>query len=139
MNGPKLSACALALALSVFSSGVAAAQSPWDTVLAKPPPAAHASDFRGKANAVFLDGEDWRGRPTRFFAWYALPDGASATNRCPGVVLVHGGEGTAFDWWVRLWNERGYAAKYALDGRPITKVGLAFSSKERNITEWKAK
>ncbi len=35
-------------------------------------------------------------------------------------------------------DERGYAAKYALDGRPITKVGLAFSSKERNITEWKA-
>ena len=110
MNGPKLSACALALALSVFSSGVAAAQSPWDAVLAKPPPAAYAADFRGKANAVFLDGEDWRGRPTRFFAWYALPDGASATNRCPGVVLVHGGEGTAFDWWVRMWNERGYAA-----------------------------
>jgi hypothetical protein len=36
-------------------------------------------------------------------------------------------------------DERGYAAKYALDGRPITKVGLAFSSKERNITGWKAK
>ena len=34
-------------------------------------------------------------------------------------------------------DERGYATKYALDGRPITKVGLAFSSKERNITEWK--
>ena len=36
-------------------------------------------------------------------------------------------------------DERGYAAKYALDGRPVTKVGLTFSSKERNITEWKAK
>ena len=35
-------------------------------------------------------------------------------------------------------NERGYADKYALDGRPITKVGICFSSKERNITEWKA-
>ncbi len=33
-------------------------------------------------------------------------------------------------------DERGYANKYALDGRPITKVGIAFSSKERNITEW---
>jgi hypothetical protein len=36
-------------------------------------------------------------------------------------------------------DERGYATKYALDGRPVTKVGLAFSSKERNITDWKAK
>ena len=34
-------------------------------------------------------------------------------------------------------DERGYANKYALDGRPVVKVGLAFSSKERNITEWK--
>jgi hypothetical protein len=35
-------------------------------------------------------------------------------------------------------DERGYAQKYALDGRPVIKVGLAFSSKERNITEWKS-
>ncbi len=34
-------------------------------------------------------------------------------------------------------NERGYADKYALDGRPITKVGISFDPKERNITEWK--
>jgi len=34
-------------------------------------------------------------------------------------------------------NQRGYAHKYALDGRPVTKVGICFSSKERNITEWK--
>ena len=26
------------------------------------------------------------------------------------MVLVHGGGGTAFDYWVRLWNSRGYAA-----------------------------
>jgi len=35
-------------------------------------------------------------------------------------------------------NERGYAEKYRLDGRPVTKVGIAFSSKERNITGWLA-
>ena len=29
---------------------------------------------------------------------------------CPAMVLVHGGRGTAFDEWVRLWNGRGYAA-----------------------------
>ena len=34
-------------------------------------------------------------------------------------------------------NERGYADKYALDGRPITKIGICFSSQVRNITEWK--
>ena len=36
-------------------------------------------------------------------------------------------------------DRRGYAEKYKLDGRPITKVGIAFSSAERNITDWKTK
>ncbi len=35
-------------------------------------------------------------------------------------------------------DERGYARKYALDGRPVFKVGLAFSQQERNITGWKS-
>ena len=33
-------------------------------------------------------------------------------------------------------NEKGYAEKYRLDGRPVTKVGISFSSKDRNITEF---
>ena len=33
-------------------------------------------------------------------------------------------------------NQRGYADKYVTDGRQITKVGMSFSSTERNITEW---
>ena len=32
---------------------------------------------------------------------------------------------------------KGYAEKYRLDGRPVTKVGISFSSEERNITDWK--
>ena len=34
-------------------------------------------------------------------------------------------------------DRKGYADKYRLDGRPITKVGISFSSEERNITDWK--
>ena len=45
---------------------------------------------------------------------------------------------TSADEALRQIDERGYAGKYALDGRPVIKVGLAFSSKERNITEWKS-
>ena len=33
---------------------------------------------------------------------------------------------------------KGYTDKYALDGRPVTKVGIAFSSEERNITDWRS-
>ena len=35
-------------------------------------------------------------------------------------------------------NHKGYADKYALDGRPVTKVGIAFSSEERNIADWRS-
>jgi len=28
----------------------------------------------------------------------------------PGVILIHGGGGTAFADWVHLWARRGYAA-----------------------------
>ena len=35
-------------------------------------------------------------------------------------------------------SQKGYADKYLMDGRPVTKVGIAFSQAERNITEWKA-
>lgn len=56
---------------------------------------------------IRLAGPAWRGRPTRPFAWLALPDGPGPH---PGVVLLHGGGGTAFAWWVQRWVSRGYAA-----------------------------
>ena len=33
-------------------------------------------------------------------------------------------------------DQKGYADKYALDGRPVTKVGINISSKDHNINEW---
>ena len=34
---------------------------------------------------------------------------------------------------------KGYADKYTPDGRPVTKIGIAFSTDERNISEWKSR
>jgi dienelactone hydrolase len=59
--------------------------------------------------AVFYDGLPWHGKPTRVFAWVGLPE-RKRKGKVPGMVLVHGGGGTAFSDWVRLWNQRGYAA-----------------------------
>jgi dienelactone hydrolase len=59
--------------------------------------------------AIFYDGPDYRGKPTRVFAWLGLPE-VKQGERVPGIVLVHGGGGTAFAEWVRLWTGRGYAA-----------------------------
>lgn len=58
---------------------------------------------------LFFSGPEYRGRPTRIFAWYGAPPRA-AGERAPAMVLVHGGGGTAFDRWVKTWVDRGYAA-----------------------------
>lgn len=59
--------------------------------------------------AVFFEGMPWKGKPTRVFAWIGMPK-AEPGKKVPGIVLVHGGGGTAFADWVKLWTGRGYAA-----------------------------
>src|ERR1035437_2650713 len=59
--------------------------------------------------AIFYEGLPWKGKPTRAFAYYGLPKIEGGKN-IPAMVLVHGGGGSAFIPWVRLWVNRGYAA-----------------------------
>ena len=62
---------------------------------------------------------------------------ADLTLKMPkGIYIIELKYDDTADNALKQIDERGYASKYALDGRPITKVGIAFSSKERNITEW---
>jgi len=83
----------------------------WDMDrLAIPPETFPAEGFHAEGvKALFYEGLPFQGKPTRVFAWLGMPKEA-AQGRVPGMVLVHGGGGTAFAEWVRLWNERGYAA-----------------------------
>ncbi|MBN2308239.1 MAG: acetylxylan esterase [Candidatus Hydrogenedentes bacterium] len=68
------------------------------------------SQFSGEGvRALFYEGLPWKGAPTRVFAWYGAPDVAPG-EKVPAMVLAHGGGGTAFDEWVRIWSRRGYAA-----------------------------
>ena len=57
---------------------------------------------------VYYQGEPLAGKPTRVFAYCGRP--ASGKGPFPAMVLVHGGGGTAFDQWARLWAKRGYVA-----------------------------
>lgn len=67
------------------------------------------SDYEG-IDAIIYDGDTYLGKKTKHFAYIGLPEGASAENPVPAVVCVHGGGGTAFDEWVKKWNDAGYAA-----------------------------
>jgi len=58
--------------------------------------------------AIFFDCLPWEDQPTKVFAWLGIPKHREGP--VPGIVLVHGGGGTAYREWVQLWNERGYAA-----------------------------
>lgn len=84
---------------------------PWNLEALSQPPAMHpAEGFEEKGvSAIFFDSVPLEGKPTRVFAWYGLPD-PLPEGKVPAMVLVHGGGGTAFAEWVRLWTGRGYAA-----------------------------
>lgn len=88
-------------------------QTTWDTAtLFQPPQSYPAADFAAEetpeVRALFYDGVDYQGKPTRVFAWYGVPK--DHDGRLPAMVLVHGGGGTAFKSWVETWVGRGYAA-----------------------------
>ena len=102
----------LVSASSAWSADTTAAAPHWDldrlgqAPREFPAPEVTAPDVR----SLFYEGPSYQGKPTRVFAYYAAPAGASAEKKVPAMVLVHGGGGTAFDRWVRLWTSRGYAA-----------------------------
>lgn len=84
--------------------------------------------------AGFIDGAEFDGKPTRFFAYVGVPSHAPG-ERLPGVVLLHGGGGHAYCKWVRLWNERGFAAIAPDLGGYIPKAVNA-GSEEDGTANW---
>jgi len=111
---------------------------PWDLAALSRPPQYEWADRQGPVWSLFYEGQPYKGKPTHVFAYYASPatlerkrghstfsatgnrDGTTAEEKVecplflgrgfPGVVLVHGGGGTAFKEWAELWARRGYAA-----------------------------
>ena len=60
--------------------------------------------------AITFDGLGKNGQKTKVFAYYGLPELASLTDKVPAVVLLHGGGGHPYLEWIKMWNDRGYAA-----------------------------
>ncbi|MCO8124877.1 acetylxylan esterase [Stieleria sp. TO1_6] len=91
--------------------------------LTNPPsmyPVSQTEDREG-LREIYFDALPYQGKPTRVFAWLGMPTTAQATDsdgQFPGVVLVHGGGGSAFKEWVQKWNENGFAAiSIAVEGQ----------------------
>ncbi|MHC4252692.1 MAG: alpha/beta hydrolase family protein, partial [Planctomycetota bacterium] len=101
--------------------------------------------------ALYYFSEPFRGQRTRVFAYYATPRKGSKRvtpgERLPAIVLVHGGGGTAFPHWARMWADRGYAAiamdlggdgpskKKLPDGGPGQPDDVKFGMMHRPVTD----
>lgn len=103
------------LLLSVAYSTLAIAETPttlpWNMDALNQVPAVFPAEgfVEPGVRPFFFAGEPYQGKATRVFAWYGSPTGTS-DQKYPAMVLVHGGGGTAFAEWVRLWVKRGYCA-----------------------------
>ncbi|MFZ4764634.1 MAG: alpha/beta hydrolase family protein [Roseimicrobium sp.] len=119
---------ALSLVLASPTSADDAKVGPWDlTALKSNVPAMKWVRQDQPVHSLLYAGEAYQGHATEVFAFYASPitlNEAKPGAKFPGVVLIHGGGGTAFADWVQLWAKRGYAA-IAMDlagSRPLDPV-----------------
>ena len=55
--------------------------------------------FDPAVTQVFYESVPYRGKPTRVFACYGLPEHASPDHPVPGIVLIHGGGASALADW----------------------------------------
>lgn len=111
MRKPFAAFSVLLIAVEAIAGAAEPAAPPWDLHALSAPPKVfddpdHTTD---DVKAIFYEGLPWKGNPTRVFAYYAVPD-LPEGKKAPAMVLVHGGGGSAFIPWVRLWLKRGYAA-----------------------------
>jgi len=86
----------------------------WDMKGLQKTPRFRWLDSESIVHSLLYQGEDYQGHPTEIFAYYASPATLAgeqiSVEKYPGIVLLHGGGGTAFSEWVEKWARRGYAA-----------------------------
>ena len=104
---------AILLAVSAFAADEKVG--PWNlSALKQTVPKMRWLDQSGPVHSLLYAGEKYQGHDTEVFAFYASPmtlgKATCGKGKFPGVVLIHGGGGTAFAEWVWLWAQRGYAA-----------------------------
>jgi len=96
------------IALLMIAAVASAASGPWDLARLKQAPEITWVEQHGTLRPLYYANEPYRGKPTRVFAYYAVPEKLSG--KAPAMVLIHGGGGRAFAEWATLWAKRGYVA-----------------------------
>lgn len=112
----------------------------WDLKTLSEAPSFRWTDSTSKVRSLIYESILFEGKPTQVFAYYSNPDllqERRTGKTFPGVVLIHGGGGTAFKEWVEKWAADGYAA-IAMDlngkgesGKPLSNPGPVMNQKFR--------
>jgi len=70
----------------------------WNTKALFMEPAIHETNERParRMRSFFYEGAEYKGKPTKVFAYYATPQGKSPEGGWPAVVCAHGGGGRLF-------------------------------------------
>lgn len=114
-----------------------------ETYLSVTPKVEYISAFDPKTStgwdgikALWYEGAFYQNKPTKVFAYIGYPE-MNGQKKVPAVVLVHGGGGHAYAQWIKLWNERGYAA-IAMDteGSFPAKAWKGLTGTEREEAEY---
>jgi dienelactone hydrolase len=102
---------AISIGVSTLAGAVESRPQPWDIPALSIAPKTFEDPKHSTADikAIYYEGLPWNGKPTRVFAYYGVPK-LKAGEKAPAMVLVHGGGGSAYPFWVKLWVDRGYAA-----------------------------
>lgn len=85
----------------------------WDVEALAAAPQVQWLDTTQGVHSLLYASVPYQGKDTEVFACYSNPDlirGRKSTGTYPGVVLVHGGGGKAYQQWVEKWARAGYAA-----------------------------
>ena len=85
----------------------------WDFAKLKNPPAYMSSPFPDSRvtglQDILFEGVPVQGKKAPVFAYIGYPSIPMPEGGYPGIVLVHGGGGTAFPEYTKLWTEHGFA------------------------------
>jgi dienelactone hydrolase len=117
--------------LLLFAATARAESGPWnvDGLLGADTPL-EVQVSPGAVEPAYYPSEPYRGKPTRVFAYYGVPDAKKfGPGPYPAMLLVHGGGGKAFAEWAQLWVDRGYVALamdlagHGPDGKPLPDGG----------------
>ena len=85
----------------------------WDVAKFQQAPAYRPSPFEDCKDPdlqdILFDGVPYKGKPAPVFAYIAYPKTPMPEGGYPGILLIHGGGGTAYPYFAKLWASRGFA------------------------------